>query len=166
MRTRERQLRTFSSKHPGAFLCLIWVVWVVFETESLAWVRLAFWSSCPRLLIGRLWPWTNVYSCKSCFCVMRTVSLTPRAPPIICIFMCKYRKNSGIVFFHSVKNDTSSERKATEQTWRSYPPVAFRKHSYPNFPASGDQKTISELEGVHETIFILSIYRKMGFTNV
>lgn len=111
MRTRERQLRTFSSKHPVAFLCLTWVVGVVFETESLAWVRLAFWSSCPRLLIGRLWPWTNVYSCKSCFCVMRTVSLTPRAPPIICIFMCKYRKNSGIVFFHSVKNDTKQREK-------------------------------------------------------
>lgn len=137
MRTRERQLRTFSSKHPVAFLCLIWVV---FETESLAWVRLAFWSSCPRLLIGRLWPWTNAHSCKSGFCVMRTVSLTPRAAPIICIFLCKYRKNSGIVSFYSVKKDTGSERKATEQTRSSYPPEAFRKHSYPNFPASGDQE--------------------------
>lgn len=25
---------------------------------------------------------------------------------------------------------------------------------------------ISDLEGVHETIFILPIYRKMGFTNI
>lgn len=103
MRTRERQLRTFSSKHPGAFLCLIWVVWVVFETESLAWVRLAFWSSCPRLLIGRLWPWTNVYSCKSCFCVMRTVSLTPVQPRLFAYSCANTGKTVGLSFFTQLK---------------------------------------------------------------
>lgn len=71
-----------------------------------------------------------------------TVNLIPHPLLVIFKFMCKYGKTVGLSPSTQLlgTNDTGSERQTTGQTVGSYPHAAFRNHSYPDFPASGDQE--------------------------